>query len=192
MHLPIHIAFFEYQYAKLRMLEFYYDLVAKYADRSDFHYCEMDTDSAYIALSEPSLEAVVKPNLRAQFDEEKAKWFPREDTPENTAYDKRTPGLFKIETTADCFIGLSSKTYYCGGDKVKFSCKGVNKHGNDITKETYLSVLNTGKSVSKENRGLRVDGHDMYGYTQTKCAFSYFYGKRKVLEDRVTTLPLAI
>ena len=46
MDLPIQIGFFVYQYAKLRMLEFYYDLIDKFLDRSDFEYCEMDTDSA--------------------------------------------------------------------------------------------------------------------------------------------------
>lgn len=50
LKLPIHIGFFVYQYAKLRMLEFYYDCQDKFLDRSDFEYVEMDTDSAYAAL----------------------------------------------------------------------------------------------------------------------------------------------
>ena len=40
-----------YQLAKLRMLEFYYDFLDKYIDRSDFELCYMDTDSFYLALS---------------------------------------------------------------------------------------------------------------------------------------------
>ena len=32
------------------MLLFYYDLVDKFVDRSNYEYCQMDTDSAYIAL----------------------------------------------------------------------------------------------------------------------------------------------
>ena len=51
MNLPIQIGFFVYQYAKLRMLEFYYDLLIKFIHTSDFQMCEMDTDSAYLALS---------------------------------------------------------------------------------------------------------------------------------------------
>ena len=40
--LPLHIGFFVYQYAKLRMLQFYYDFVDKYVERLLFQYCEMD------------------------------------------------------------------------------------------------------------------------------------------------------
>ena len=31
--LPLHIGFFVYQYAKLRMLQFYYDFVDRYVER---------------------------------------------------------------------------------------------------------------------------------------------------------------
>ena len=64
LNLPIQLGYFILQYAKLRMLEFYYDCIDKYVDRSDFEYCEMDTDSAYFAISGISLENVVKPELR--------------------------------------------------------------------------------------------------------------------------------
>ena len=43
--LPIQVGFAVYQLAELRMLQFYYDLIDYYIDRSDFEYCEMDTDS---------------------------------------------------------------------------------------------------------------------------------------------------
>ena len=46
-NLPLHIGFFVHQYAKLRMPQFYYYFVDRYVDRSLFHYCEMETDSAY-------------------------------------------------------------------------------------------------------------------------------------------------
>ena len=49
MDLPLQVGFFVYQYAKLRILQFYYDCVDKYIDKSDFEFCEMDTDSAYLA-----------------------------------------------------------------------------------------------------------------------------------------------
>ena len=45
-NLPSAIGFFVYQNAERRMLEFYYDCIDKYLDRSDFQLCEMDTDSA--------------------------------------------------------------------------------------------------------------------------------------------------
>ena len=76
--LPLHIGFFVYQYAKLRMLQFYYDFIDKYLDRQDFQYIEMDTDSAYIALAGLNLEDLVNPELKKQFFEEWNKWLPAE------------------------------------------------------------------------------------------------------------------
>ena len=46
LNIPIHVGVFILNYAKLRMLQFYYDCVDKYLSREDFIYCEMDTDSA--------------------------------------------------------------------------------------------------------------------------------------------------
>ena len=192
LNLPMQIGFSVYQYAKLRMLQFYFDFLDKYLDRSDFQYCEMDTDSAYIAIAGPSVDSLVKPELRAEFQKDKFNWFPRTDTPENKAYDKRTPGLFKEEWSGAGIIGLSSKTYYCFGAYDKFSCKGVNKKTNDINKEKYLNVLLTKQGSSGLNKGFRVVNNSMYTYEQVRDGFSYFYPKRKVLEDGVTTMPLDI
>ena len=174
------------------MLQFYFDFMDKYLDRSDFQYCEMDTDSAYIAIAGPSVDSLVKPELRAEFQKDKFNWFPRTDTPENKAYDKRTPGLFKEEWSGEGIIGLSSKTYYCFGSYDKFSCKGVNKACNDINKEKYLNVLLTKQSSSGLDKGFRVVNNSMYTYEQVRDGFSYFYHKRKVLDDGVTTIPLDI
>ena len=192
LNLPIQVGFFVYQYAKLRMLQFYYDFLNKYLERADFQMCEMDTDSAYIAIAGDSVESLIKPELRAQFEQDKCNWFPRTDTPEHKAYDKRTPGLFKVEWEGEGIIGLCSKTYYCFGVKDKFSCKGVNKKCNEIDKDKYLNVLLSKQNSCGINRGFRVVNNTMYTYTQVRDAFSYFYPKRKVLEDGVSTLPLDI
>ena len=61
LNLPIQVGFFVYQYAKLRMFQFYYDFFDKYLDCADFQMCEMDTDSTYIAISGESVESLVKP-----------------------------------------------------------------------------------------------------------------------------------
>ena len=57
-----------YQLAKLRMLEFYYDFLDKYIDRSDFEYVYMDTDSAYFAISGEELRNMVKPELLQEYE----------------------------------------------------------------------------------------------------------------------------
>ena len=71
------------------MLQFFYDLLDKYIDRSDFELIQMDTDSNYLALSADKIEDVIKPELREEFETCKNDWL---------AWDKlssRTPGLFK-------------------------------------------------------------------------------------------------
>ena len=161
------------------MLQFYYDFLDKYLDRSDFQMCEMDTDSAYIAISGDNVESLVKPDLRAEFQQDKFHWFPCTDKSEHKAYDKRTPGL-------------CSKTYYCFWAKDKFSCKGVNKKCNEINKDKYLNVLLTKQNSGEVNRGFHVVNNTMYTYTQVRDAFSYFYPKRKILQVGGSTQPLDI
>ena len=40
--LPLQVGFLVYQYAKLRMLQFFYYCLDKYIDRSDFEFCKID------------------------------------------------------------------------------------------------------------------------------------------------------
>ena len=212
--LPHHIGFFVYQYAKLRMLQFYYDFVARYVDRSLFQYCEMDTDSAYIALAGESIDDLVTPEHRKHYFKHRSEWLPAECCDEhkeeyvNTrlagrswtatescciarkAFDKRTPGLFKVEWRGNGFIGLCSKTYYCFGASDKCTTKGLNKRQNDIDKDAFLNVLTSRRSGSGFNRGFRVHNSSMMTYVQERAALTYFYPKRKVLVDGLSTAPL--
>ena len=135
--LPHHIGFFVYQYAKLRMLQFYNDFVDKYIERPLYQYCEMYTDSAYIALAGNSLDDLVSEKKRSHFFRHRSEWLPGESWADHNAdyvrcrlanrpwktsapcclarkaYDKRTAGLFKVEWHGSGFVGLCSKTYYC-------------------------------------------------------------------------------
>ena len=74
----------------------------------------------------------------------------------------------------------------------KASCKGMSKRLNDPQKEMYLNVLQTRQSQSGENRGFWVVEHKVLTYAQHRTGFSYFYSKRQVLEDGVSTVPLDI
>ena len=67
LNLPIQIGYAILQYAKLKMLEWYYDFLLAYVDRSDFEYIEMDKDSAYFAISGLTLRDVIKPQKRQDF-----------------------------------------------------------------------------------------------------------------------------
>ena len=65
--LSVHVGFFILQYAKMHLLQFYYDFINKYVEHPLFQYCEMDTDTAYLALAGESVDALVAPELRDHY-----------------------------------------------------------------------------------------------------------------------------
>ena len=105
-------------------------------------------------------------------------------------FDKRTPGLFKVEWAGNGFIGLCSKTYYCFGSTDKYSSKGLSKRQNNLDEHMYKEVLTSKISGTGTNRGFRVHNSHIYTYQQTRAGLSYFYPKRKVAADGVTTTAL--
>ena len=161
------------------MLQFYYDFVDRYVERPLFQYCEMDTDSAYIALAGESIDGLVRTDRRVHYFRHRSQWLPAECCDEHEddyvrariaghpwtatesccfarkAFDKRTPGLFKVEWCGDGFVGSCSKTYYCFGATNKYSTKALSKRHNDIDKNTFLNVL-TNRQSGGFNRGFRV------------------------------------
>ena len=111
LNMPIQLGFFVLQYAKLRMLQFYYDCVDQFLDRSDFQYSFMDTDSAYMALSAHNFESLVRSSKLSEYNliknscldidyvpslEKPYIMFPRICCEEHIKHDTRTPGLFKV------------------------------------------------------------------------------------------------
>ena len=95
---------------------------------------------------------------------------------------------------------LNSKVYTCWGgfDKKgepcdKTSCKSVQQKRNTLLKTHFLTVLNTTKSHVVENAGfVKENNGTTRTYTQSKIGMSYFYAKRKVLADGVSTTHLEI
>ena len=207
-NMPIQLGFFILQYAKLRMLDFYYNCVDFYLDRSDFQYCSMDTDSAYFSLSKDSFKSLVSPNRISHFNKVNTScsntlyvptlsnphvWFPRTCCLEHNKYDARTPGLFKLEYEGTGIVALCSKLYCVKSDSsVKFSCKGISKSNidKDNIYNLYLNVLKTRKISSGVNVGIKMINNEMSTYQQTRAGFTYFYYKRRVLDDGVSTTPL--
>ena len=137
---PIIVGFFILQYAKLRMLDFYYNFFDKFCDVNKFEELEMDTDSLYMALAEENFYDCIQPEKRAAWEkmrendcrgsfkaDAKSNFFPRTCCSTHKKYDEREPGLFKEEFRCTGMLCLCSKTYCCydnKSDKFKFSSKG--------------------------------------------------------------------
>ena len=187
-----------YQLAKLRMLEFYFDFLDKYIERSDFKLCYMDTDSFYLALSGDSLDDIVKVSLKKEYLSDKTNWLATDK------FSERTPGLFKPEfvgtrgvwLTAKCYLVQNEEEMYANKEN-KYSCKGVSKKQNDMCFKHYKDVLDMFQNkyelqeVDKAiNKGFRVHEQDMVTYEQSKLGLSAYYDKRYVLADGIHTRPL--
>lgn len=183
------------------MLQFYYDFIDFYIDRSDFQYQEMDTDSAYIAFSDDQpFVNLIKPELKQHFMDHKYEWLPRDYNDEVAAFDKRKAGLFKEEWRGDAMVSLSSKNYICylpnGKHKQKVSAKGVQQGGNKnadiLNPDSFERVVRDRITLNATNSGFRIDKqrHGMITYNQTKIGLNYYYDKRRVLDDGITTEPL--
>ena len=190
LNLPIHLGVFILNYAKLRMLEFYYDFLDYYLPHKDFEMVEMDTDSNYLGISAENVEDLIKPKLRKEFEKDKHNWFVTPLAPQG----KRMPGLFKVE-----FKGLSSKSYCTelfptenSPGQVKFSMKGVKKGQFKNPMPHYKHILNTKENFRACNSGIRGKDQGMVTYGQYKNTLTYFYPKHKVLEDGHSTVPLDI
>lgn len=127
LDLPIQLGYFILQYAKLRMLEFYYNFMDRYCQQTDFLYCEMDTDSAYMAISGKSLDCIVKPHMQQQYlrglydfcnqldiaADAQHHWFPRKCCTKHAKRGNRKSGLFKLEFEGGEFCGSLSQNLYC-------------------------------------------------------------------------------
>ena len=94
------------------MLEFYYDFMNEYLDRHNFKLIQMDTDSLFMAISGTSIDELVRPELRKEYEDcGKAEFL------STSKCHVRTPGLFKAEFQGNRIITLTSKCCYAEDGK---------------------------------------------------------------------------
>ena len=119
-------------------------------------------------------------------------WIPEECCSKVLKYDSRTPGLFKEEFSGIGMISLNSKTYFCwsSDENVKYSSKGLSKKTNKLSKDDFLSVLQTRKSVCGINKGFVHKNNVTYSYEQKRTGLTYMYAKRKICQDGTSTQPI--
>ena len=209
---PIIVGFFILQYAKLRMLELYYNFFERFCDVNKCEELEMDTDSLYLALSEKKLYDCIREECKNEWRILRTKgckddftanattnFFPRTCCTKHMKHDKREPGLFKEEFRCTEMLCLCSKTYCCydsNSNKYKFSSKGLNKRTledwGDGPMAKYRKVSDEFIIVTSINRGFRTVHHSVGTYEQTKKGLSYFYPKRIVDADGIHTRPLSL
>ena len=90
-------------------------------------------------------------------------------------------------------VSLCSKSYIIEdfNGKQKMSRKGVSKNLSNPMRNCE-ETLKTKYTKTSPNHRFRINGSDMFACSQDNIGFNYFYCKRGVLPDGVTTKPLAI
>ena len=190
---PMHVASAIYGLAKLRMLEFYYDFMDKYFDRKDWQLMSMDTDSMYLGLAAEKLLDLVKPEMEEEFEREKHKWLVVKGK-----NDKRTPGIFKVESEARVGYSIVAKSHLYINDRPgpgekekKISLKGTSHSNNPkvFMEEVFRRAL-MGETPIATNIGFRQFDEQIYTYAIKKDAINCIYDKRCLMEDGITTYPI--
>ena len=169
--MPSYLGFWILNLAKLRMLEFVYDLLFNFFQRSHLQLCQTDTDSLYFAIAAPSLEHIFR-NDEMKNRYHKSVYGSCNDLPylpdaENNYVtrsccsvheqkDRYQFGLYKKEYEGSTIVCLCSKCYVCdnndvedkGNDGVKFSSKGLNREALlERAKDRKLSLTGLYKRV---------------------------------------------
>lgn len=169
------------------------------------HLLNMDTDS----LNSISFRDAIDPCKRLSYDHALLSfcneeviivgngdehWLARTCCQRHNAIDMRTPGLFKVEFEGTEMIALCSKTYLITSsitNKTKYSSKGVNK--TDVFPfSEFRSAIFDRKYGHVVNRGMRGHNNKIFSYVQRRLGYHYFYCKRIVLDDGVSTKPLGL
>ncbi|CAC5391245.1 unnamed protein product [Mytilus coruscus] len=188
--LLIQVGYFILQYGKLRMLEFYYDFTDVFVDRSDLQYCEMDTDSAYMALSGPDLASVIRQHMRDTYQRALTGWCRDNVELELVKTTSKTMTASKLLRRAKKLPVKRLAHRPRLVREVKLSSKGITKRRVKAPMTTFRRVLSTQRLGSGTLKGFRARNNVISTYQQSRNGFSYFYCKRRVMADGVSTVPL--
>ena len=172
---PILVRLSILQYAKLRMLEMYYNFFTKFCDVNKFKELERHKNSLYLALAEKELEDCIRPEMGAEWQRLRpndsvdsftadavANFFLQICCEKLKQLDERQPGSSKKKSHVQrCYVCVVRRavTMTSPLKKLKFSIQGLNKRvpeqsGNGPV-EKYRRVLNEEVNVTSIKRGFR-------------------------------------
>ena len=177
-------------------------------------------DSLYMALAAETLRDLVPPDLLKQFDKEALHYMEdpvrhpekvKEPCIMKLEVDHAVSFFsISVKPTAstglmcvcahvfqDEMVCLNSKVYIAKTNAtperkamVKKASKGLQHSTNILELGTYRDVLESRMPYTGTNYGFRVQGARVQQYSQQRAALTYFYCKRIVHDDGVTTSPL--
>ena len=207
---PILVWFLILQYAKLPMVELYYNFFTKFCDVYKFGDFEKDTGLLYVALAEKEVEDCIGPDMITEWQRLWLKDCSEGFTVDVFGFsflqiccdkhkkcDKQKPGFFNEEFRRTEMFCLRSKTYCCvdvASNKFLFKSKGLNKRELKKSSDGYLNkyrlVLHEKINITSTNRGFRRNNDTVAKHEQVKKGLSCFYSKINVESDGIHTQPL--
>ena len=126
----------------------------------------MDTDSNYFAFSEDSIEKIIKPEMKEEYEKDKYNFLPSESKELHPTFnvdgkpftmkqcEKRTPGLFKVECVKDKIIALCSKMYFCSNTEEFCDCCACKKLECKCEKKCSCNFKFSCKGIQKDNNNI--------------------------------------
>lgn len=197
---PLCLGFQVLQLAKIHLLKFYHDFLAKYLDDSMFENMCSDTDSLYVALAGETLRDCVPPRLHAEFDEASKTMLVTPELPDS----RFTLGNYKLEMEGTRMVCLTSKCYVIENEddgSLKASSKGVSKVVNEsmINFDSYRKILEDefrdgrGESVIPLTKNPMIQtnraGDRMYTIQSHKKGLTSLEVKRYYMPDGIHSRP---
>jgi len=203
-NVPIQISKTILDLAKMKISQFFWDVLDYFIDRDDYQIFQMDTDSLYFGLAKKTFEQCVKPHLMYEYERRKGSIFVQclcDKQCQNPDCDKRKLNLMKLENYATHAVAITSKTHTEWVSdplhvRSKTSAKGIpsNKLPNDTLSLFYM-CMRRGQRFCCSVENLQAENTDKGGrvirkVTEKTGVTGAYNHKRYLLPDKIRTVGL--
>ncbi|KAA6370182.1 MAG: hypothetical protein EZS28_034290 [Streblomastix strix] len=176
--------------SKFWYLCFIYFLLYKCIDMDRVHFCCMDTDSMYLAISGSTIEGYkqqFKHVIKDQefWDNHYKEWLPWEGS--SIAEEKKLLGC-AIESQRESIICLAPKCYSAIDGEVDdvIRLKGVNEKNSGLTRDDYINCIENNSNVSVPVIQIQLKNGVMSMVKITKSALTGVVDKMIVIDSDIS------
>ncbi|KAA6395256.1 MAG: hypothetical protein EZS28_009220 [Streblomastix strix] len=188
---PLQEALFTLDNSKFWYLNFVYNFLYKCIDMDRVHFCNMDTDSMYLAIAGSQIEGYkqeLKYVIKDQvfYDNHYKEWLPWNDC--TVAEEKKLMGI-TTESQGENIVCLAPKCYrlYNGNEQnddivsLVNRMKGVSEKKANLTTNYYIKCLNDGCNINVITNNLQMKMGIMSMISLEKSALTGIHNKMVVL-----------
>ncbi|KAA6385821.1 MAG: hypothetical protein EZS28_018652, partial [Streblomastix strix] len=188
-HKCLQVSIFTQDNSKFWYLCFIYFFLYKCIDMDRIHFCCMDTDSMYLAISGSTIEGYkqqFKHVIKDQqfWDEHYKEWLPWEGC--TIAEEKKLLGC-TIESQRESIICLAPKCYSAIDEEVDdvIRMKGVNEKNSGLTRDDYINCIENNSNISVPVTQIQLKNGVMSMVKITKSALTGVVDKMIVIDSDI-------